>query len=216
MKPDLWAVIPVKPFELGKSRLAGVLDAPRPRGAQPEAVRSCVRHGGRRARRRPRRGGDVRRGAVRHDRCARRARRRRRRRFERRTRPGVPIRHRARREGDPGAAERPAVPVRGRHRRAGRRRLPPAPSVVIAPDASEQATNALVLSPPDPDFFRFGPSSFAAHLQAARARGATIETVRRPGLAFDLDTPDDLSGLCQPHVGAGSILTVSRPRCCAP
>ena len=29
MKPDLWAVIPVKPFELGKSRLAGMLDTPR-------------------------------------------------------------------------------------------------------------------------------------------------------------------------------------------
>ena len=69
--------------------------------------------------------------------------------------------------------------------------LPPAPGVVIAPDAADQATNALVLSPPDPDFFRFGPSSFAAHLEAARERGATVEIVRRPGLAFDLDTPED-------------------------
>ncbi len=69
--------------------------------------------------------------------------------------------------------------------------VPPAPNLVIAPDASEQATNALVLSPPDPDFFHFGPSSFAAHLHAARERGMTIEIVRRPGLAFDLDTPED-------------------------
>ena len=69
--------------------------------------------------------------------------------------------------------------------------LPPAPGVVVAPDASEQATNALVLSPPDPDFFRFGPSSFAAHLEAARERGAPAVIVRRPGLAFDLDTPED-------------------------
>lgn len=69
--------------------------------------------------------------------------------------------------------------------------LAPAPGVVIAPDASDQATNALALAPPDPDFFRFGPSSFAAHQQAAHARGAAIGIVRRPGLAFDLDTPDD-------------------------
>jgi len=65
------------------------------------------------------------------------------------------------------------------------------PCCVIAPDASGQATNALVLAPPDPDFFRFGPSSFAAHHDAAATRGVQFEIVRRPGLAFDLDTPQD-------------------------
>ncbi len=70
-------------------------------------------------------------------------------------------------------------------------RLGARPCCVIAPDASGQATNALVLAPPDPDFFRFGPSSFAAHHDAAAARGVQFEIVRRPGLAFDLDTPED-------------------------
>lgn len=69
--------------------------------------------------------------------------------------------------------------------------LVPAPSCVIAPDALDRATNALVIAPPDPDFFRFGPDSFSAHVQAAAARGAAVAIVRRPGLAFDLDTPED-------------------------
>jgi 2-phospho-L-lactate/phosphoenolpyruvate guanylyltransferase len=69
--------------------------------------------------------------------------------------------------------------------------LPPSPGVVIAPDVAERATNALGLSPPDSDFFRFGPESFAAHQHAARQRHAVLAIVRRPGLAFDLDTPDD-------------------------
>jgi 2-phospho-L-lactate guanylyltransferase len=67
-----------------------------------------------------------------------------------------------------------------------------APSVAIAPDTAGDSTNALALSPPDPTFFRFGISSFEAHRNAARAGGAEPAIVRRPGLAFDLDTPDDL------------------------
>ena len=61
---------------------------------------------------------------------------------------------------------------------------------VIAPDDQEEGTNALALMPPDPGFFRFGAESFQAHLAAARARGMTVRILRRPGLAHDLDTPD--------------------------
>ena len=39
--------------------------------------------------------------------------------------------------------------------------LGPAPSCVIAPDEQEQGTNALVLAPPDHDFFRFGPEQLS-------------------------------------------------------
>jgi 2-phospho-L-lactate guanylyltransferase len=66
----------------------------------------------------------------------------------------------------------------------------PGPCCVIAPDEQEQGTNALVLSPPDADFFRFGPESFQAHLDAAKARGLPIRILRRPGIARDLDTPE--------------------------
>jgi 2-phospho-L-lactate guanylyltransferase len=69
--------------------------------------------------------------------------------------------------------------------------LRPAPCCVIAPDEQEEGTNALALAPPEPDFFRFGPNSFQAHLELARASGMTVRVLRRPGLAHDLDTPDE-------------------------
>jgi 2-phospho-L-lactate guanylyltransferase len=69
--------------------------------------------------------------------------------------------------------------------------LAAAPCCVIAPDEQEEGTNALALMPPAPDFFRFGRNSFQAHLELARTRGITTRILRRPGLAHDLDTPDE-------------------------
>lgn len=65
------------------------------------------------------------------------------------------------------------------------------PGCTIAPDEQEQGTNALALAPPEPDFFKFGPESFQAHLAAARARKLPVHILRRPGLALDLDTPEN-------------------------
>jgi 2-phospho-L-lactate guanylyltransferase len=69
--------------------------------------------------------------------------------------------------------------------------LKPASCCVIAPDEQEEGTNALALTPPTFDFFRFGPNSFQAHLELAKTRGMTVRILRRPGLAHDLDTPDE-------------------------
>ena len=69
--------------------------------------------------------------------------------------------------------------------------LKPASLCVIAPDEQEEGTNALALTPPTFDFFRFGPNSFQAHLELAKTRGMTVRILRRPGLAHDLDTPDE-------------------------
>jgi 2-phospho-L-lactate guanylyltransferase len=66
-----------------------------------------------------------------------------------------------------------------------------APCCVIAPDDQEQGTNALALAPPQADFFRFGPESFQAHIETARARDMKVRILRRPGLAHDLDTPEE-------------------------
>jgi 2-phospho-L-lactate guanylyltransferase len=65
----------------------------------------------------------------------------------------------------------------------------------IAPDATGAGTNALLLSPPGLLQPRFGPRSFAAHLEAARDAGASMRIVRRAGLAHDIDEPADLEAL---------------------
>ena len=64
--------------------------------------------------------------------------------------------------------------------------------VAIAPDRAGSGTNGLALRPPHAIPFRFGAGSFAAHREAAESSGTKFAIVRRPGLAFDLDTPDDL------------------------
>lgn len=68
----------------------------------------------------------------------------------------------------------------------------PAPAVTIAPSRDEQGSNALVCSPPDVLPFRFGEDSFFPHLERARSLGIDPAIVKRPGLALDVDTPDDL------------------------
>jgi 2-phospho-L-lactate guanylyltransferase len=69
--------------------------------------------------------------------------------------------------------------------------IEPSPACAIAADISGEGTNALGLAPPDVTFFAFGPRSFAAHIAAAHARGIEPTILRRSGLGFDLDTPED-------------------------
>ena len=66
------------------------------------------------------------------------------------------------------------------------------PLVRIAPDEAGAGTNALYVRPPDLLSFDYGGASCRRHLAQARARGARVDRVDRPGLRFDLDTPDDL------------------------
>jgi 2-phospho-L-lactate guanylyltransferase len=67
--------------------------------------------------------------------------------------------------------------------------------VVIVPDRHGTGTNALVLSPPDAIEPAFGPGSFARHVAAAEAAGVPHRVEEVPGLALDVDTPDDLAEL---------------------
>jgi 2-phospho-L-lactate guanylyltransferase len=73
--------------------------------------------------------------------------------------------------------------------------------VTIAPDRAGQGTNALLTSPAACIPYCFGENSFARHSAEAARLGITPGTISRPGLAFDLDTPEDLS-LCS-HLIAG-------------
>lgn len=69
--------------------------------------------------------------------------------------------------------------------------LPPSPAAVIAPDYTGSGTNALLVAPPDTFPFHFGPGSFARHVAAAEQRGLPYAVARMPGIAGDIDTPDD-------------------------
>jgi 2-phospho-L-lactate/phosphoenolpyruvate guanylyltransferase len=68
-----------------------------------------------------------------------------------------------------------------------------APAVAIAPDRAGTGTNGLVLRPPGVIRFRFGTGSFAAHLEEVARAGVPLVAVNKAGLAFDLDTPQDLA-----------------------
>lgn len=67
------------------------------------------------------------------------------------------------------------------------------PGVAIGPDKAGSGTNALVLRPPGVINFRFGKGSFGAHVDEVVRAGVPLVAVNRAGLAFDLDTPDDLA-----------------------
>jgi len=66
------------------------------------------------------------------------------------------------------------------------------PVVVIAPDRHHRGTNALLLSPADLIDYDFGDNSFSRHCERARRAGARLEVVELPSLGLDLDLPEDL------------------------
>jgi 2-phospho-L-lactate guanylyltransferase len=68
-------------------------------------------------------------------------------------------------------------------------------SVVIAPDAQGEGTNALLLRPPDALHFAFGPQSFDEHCAQAETAQIALHVYRSPTVALDLDTPADLKQL---------------------
>jgi 2-phospho-L-lactate/phosphoenolpyruvate guanylyltransferase len=70
-------------------------------------------------------------------------------------------------------------------------------SAVAAPDWREAGTNALAFPLARGLPMRFGPGSLAAHEAEARAAGLSFTLVRRPGLAFDVDEPQQLEALAR-------------------
>lgn len=70
-----------------------------------------------------------------------------------------------------------------------------APAVTLVSDEDGYGTNALAVSPPDLMPFRFGRHSYVAHRDAALALGARVQTLKAPGLALDVDTPEDIRRL---------------------
>ena len=69
----------------------------------------------------------------------------------------------------------------------------PAPAFTIAPSRDERGSNAVICSPPDAVPLRFGEDSFFPHLRAAEALGIRPTVLHLPGIALDVDTPEDLA-----------------------
>lgn len=65
-------------------------------------------------------------------------------------------------------------------------------TIVLAPDRNEDGTNSLLVRPPGHIPFSFGPGSFQRHLKLAQDTGATVKIYRSERLGLDIDTPLDL------------------------
>ncbi len=72
-----------------------------------------------------------------------------------------------------------------------------APCVVISPDRHDDGTNALLVAPGGLIKYDFGAGSFERHCADALEKGARLEVVRNPNITLDLDTPEDLEMLRQ-------------------
>jgi len=64
-------------------------------------------------------------------------------------------------------------------------------AVVIVPSADGTGTNALLRTPPDAIAPRFGPGSCRLHAAQAEAKRLPHRVLAVPGLAADIDTPED-------------------------
>jgi 2-phospho-L-lactate guanylyltransferase len=68
-----------------------------------------------------------------------------------------------------------------------------APSVVVGPDRRKLGTNALCVRPPGIIEYGFGENSYDTHRARAAQAGARVRVCYLPGIALDIDVPDDLS-----------------------
>lgn len=66
------------------------------------------------------------------------------------------------------------------------------PEIIIAPDRRRDGTNALLIHPAGLIEFKYGPGSFAAHIQSAKDINARIEIVESGVFGLDLDLPEDI------------------------
>ena len=188
---SIWIIIPAQSFDRGKTRLAPVLDA----SARRRFSRDCLVHLVRTARRvvSARRIVVVSRAAQVLG-LARRL--------------GVRALHESSRGLNAAATDAEAfATIRGAQAtlvlhadlpglgandvRALMAKLARHDGVVLAPDELRDGSNALGLRPPGAIPFCFGPGSFNKHRSQARHERLSIRIVDSPGLARDIDTPEN-------------------------
>ena len=66
------------------------------------------------------------------------------------------------------------------------------PSVVIATDDEEDGTNAMFIRPPGLIEYAYGTGSFHRHVDLARKAGAEVKVFQSERLSLDIDLPADL------------------------
>lgn len=66
------------------------------------------------------------------------------------------------------------------------------PCVVVSPDRHQDGTNALFMTLGGMIPYSFGPGSFYRHCEAAQKAGAHLEIMQNSHIGLDLDTPEDL------------------------
>jgi 2-phospho-L-lactate/phosphoenolpyruvate guanylyltransferase len=71
----------------------------------------------------------------------------------------------------------------------------PPGGALLVPDAARRGTNAAWRSPGDLFPLRFGNDSFLPHLEAAKATNLPCIVLELPGIARDVDRPEDLREL---------------------
>ncbi len=69
------------------------------------------------------------------------------------------------------------------------------PCIVIATDQNQDGTNALFLRPPGLMSYSFGTGSFQRHVQMAQDAGAAVKIYHSARLSLDIDMPDDLKSI---------------------
>lgn len=191
---SLWAIVPVKPIRKGKSRLSPVLDEGERVALSREMLRQVLRALG---------------GVERIERTLLVSR-------------DPEVLALGRRHGARTLTERPPIDLNQALDQATRAALgsgatavlvvpadlplltpadidalvdlaDPPPVVVLAPDRHRDGTNAFLSSPPGLIEYEFGPRSLSRHRSAAGAASVRVAECDRPGLALDLDVPEDLA-----------------------
>ncbi len=64
--------------------------------------------------------------------------------------------------------------------------------ITVFPSHDGTGTNGILFIPPARIAMEYGENSFRRHMSKASAAGHRAEVMRVPGIAFDIDTPDDL------------------------
>jgi len=69
--------------------------------------------------------------------------------------------------------------------------------ITLIPSRDWTGTNGVVFIPPARIVMEYGAGSFRRHLSKASAAGHTADVMNLPGMAFDLDTPEDLQAFVE-------------------